>query len=60
MPDNHGRHRTTCKHPHKGVRVRPHKKSRGICLTCYEWVNYTYETNGKVECYYCARGIKKS
>lgn len=35
------------------------RKNPGLCLSCYEWVQHLYSVNGKDECYYCSRGIKR-
>ena len=57
MANRRGHHNTVgTRHPRKGVTL---KKSRGICLKCYDSVDYLYLTNGVEMCYHCSRGIKK-
>jgi hypothetical protein len=51
--------RSRAVHTRKRGEKRTLRKSPGICLTCYDYVDYLYNKNGKSECYYCSRGIRK-
>jgi hypothetical protein len=35
------------------------RKAPGLCVTCYDYVQHLYLTDGREECYYCSRGIPK-